>query len=57
MPYFHTKNKTIWSPHNPALEALYNFLEKHRELLEGSSLYENLTEIYENLDEELKEEK
>ncbi|MEK4973284.1 hypothetical protein NSQ89_13055 [Niallia sp. FSL R7-0648] len=56
MPYFYSKNKTIWSPQNPALEALYNFLEKHRELLEGSGLYDNLTEIYESMDEQLREE-
>jgi len=56
MPYFYSKNKTIWSPQNPALEAFYNFLEKHRELLEGSSLYDNLTEIYESMDEQLREE-
>lgn len=62
MPFFHSKdiyyqNKTIWSPETPALVALYNFLEEHRELLEGSRIYQSLTEIYEKMDEELKEEK
>jgi hypothetical protein len=57
MPYFYSENRTVYSPENHLLNELYDFLECHNHLFSGSRLYGQLIEIYENLDEELKEEK
>ncbi|MDE5054867.1 hypothetical protein NDK25_21880 [Niallia taxi] len=56
MPYFEAKKRTVYSPENSKLEILFNFLEKHNQSLSGSDLYNDLVDIYENLDEEMKEE-
>ncbi len=56
MPYFEAKKRTVYSPGNSKLEILFNFLEKHNQSLSGSDLYNDLVDIYETLDEELKEE-
>ncbi|MBT2615298.1 MULTISPECIES: hypothetical protein [unclassified Bacillus (in: firmicutes)] len=55
--YFDTKKSTVFSPANPQLESLYNWLEKHESTLGGSHSYDDLIEIYESLENELKEEK
>lgn len=54
--YFKTKKNTVFSPANPKLEILYNWLEKHESTLGGSHSYNDLIEIYESLESELKEE-
>jgi len=57
VPFFYTEDKTIYSPvNNPALEELYNFLEKHQKLLSGSAFYDQLIAIYQKLDMKSKEE-
>lgn len=54
--FFETKKNTVFSPGNPILENLYNMLEKHEPALGGSHFYEDLIEVYETLDSQLKEE-
>ncbi|WP_340373259.1 hypothetical protein [Peribacillus sp. FSL E2-0218] len=54
--YFETKKNTVFSPANPKLESLYNLLEKHEPALGGSHFYDDLIEIYETLENNLKEE-
>ncbi|WP_157805751.1 hypothetical protein [Bacillus sp. mrc49] len=54
--YFETKKNTVFSPANPKLESLYNWLEKHESTLGGSHSYDDLIEIYETLENNLKEE-
>ncbi|MFI8492192.1 hypothetical protein ACIGC1_04665 [Peribacillus butanolivorans] len=54
--YFETKKNTVFSPANPKLENLYNLLKKHEPTLGGSHFYDDLIEIYESLENELKEE-
>ncbi|MFP3512978.1 hypothetical protein SB775_25900 [Peribacillus sp. SIMBA_075] len=54
--YFETKKNTVFSPANPKLENLYNLIEKHEPAFGGSHFYDDLIEIYESLDNKLKEE-
>jgi hypothetical protein len=54
--YFETKKNTVFSPTNLKLESLYKILEKHEPALGGSHFYDDLIEIYESLENELKEE-
>jgi len=57
MPYFDSKNRTVFSPHNQKLEPFYSFLEQYQKTFSGSNFFEELTDIYEYLDQVLKEEK
>ncbi|GKU81234.1 hypothetical protein [Niallia sp. NCCP-28] len=57
MPFFFTGNKTVYSSENPKLEQFYSFLEKYSSNFSGSKFYEELLNMYQKLDEELKEEK
>ncbi|MFJ7831770.1 hypothetical protein ACIQXU_16285 [Peribacillus sp. NPDC097284] len=54
--YFETKKNTVFSPDNSKLENLYKLLEKHEAALGGSHFYDDLIEVYESLENELKEE-
>lgn len=56
MPFFNAEDKTIYSPVNPELEELYNFLEKHQKLMSGSAFYDQLIAIYQKLDKKSREE-
>lgn len=56
MPYFNSKNRTIFSPRNAALEDFYNLLEKYEPIIGGSRVFEDMVDTYEFLDSTLKEE-
>lgn len=53
--YFETDKKTVWEPENQELKSLYAVLEKHAPSLSGSKLFDELIEVYETLDSDLKE--
>jgi hypothetical protein len=55
MPYFEAKDRTVFSPQNEKLEALYKTLEKHHKSIGGSNLFDDLVETYEYLDFALRE--
>ncbi|MEK4669179.1 hypothetical protein [Niallia sp. FSL R7-0271] len=57
MPYFDAKDRTVFSPVNDKLEPLFKFLEQHQKSLSGSNFYDDLVELYEYLDQVLKEPK
>ncbi|MEK5524114.1 hypothetical protein [Heyndrickxia sp. FSL W8-0423] len=57
MPYFDTKDRTVYSPVNPKLEPLYSFLEQYQKTFSGSNFFEELLDTYEYLDQVFKEEK
>lgn len=57
MPYFDTKERTVFSPRNPKLEPFYSFLEQYQQTLSGSNFFEELIDTYEYLDQVLKEDK
>lgn len=48
--YIDTKNGPVWEPENPANKPLYELLAKHQPILDGSSLFEDLVEVYESLE-------
>ncbi len=54
--YFNTKNGAVFEPKNPMLAGLYKLLEKHEPSLSGSRVFDDLVEVYETLDNDLKEE-
>ncbi|WP_374717916.1 hypothetical protein [Neobacillus sp.] len=53
--YFDTKKGPVYEPENQLLSNLYKVLEKHAPILEGSRLFEDLVEVYEDLEMNLKE--
>lgn len=53
--YFETDKGTVWEPENKELKSLYSVLEKHAPSLSGSRLFDELIEVYETLDSDLKE--
>lgn len=55
--YFNRKKGAIFSPEDSKLVPFYNLLEKHQKSLDGSELYEEMVEIYEGLETDLREEK
>ncbi|WP_445505790.1 hypothetical protein [Niallia sp. 03091] len=55
MPFFESKDRTVYSPVNPVLELLYEFLEKHQKNLSGSNFFDELLDNYEYMDQMLKE--
>lgn len=55
--YFETKKHTIFSPKNPVLDNFYKLLEKYAPVLAGSSIFDDLVEVYEFLDSIFEEEK
>jgi hypothetical protein len=57
MPYFDSKNRTVFSPQKEILEPFYKLLEQYHKVIGGSSLFDDLVETYEYLDFVLKEEK
>lgn len=57
MPWTETKNRTVFSPVNPVLEPLYEFIEKYQANLSGSKFFDELIDNYEYMDQKLKEEK
>jgi hypothetical protein len=56
MPYFDTKNGMVFAPSNPELNGLYLLIKKHYEVLGNSRFYDDLIDVYETLDLDLKEE-
>ena len=57
MPYFESKDRTVFSPQNPKLEPLYKFIEQYQKTFSGSNFYDELIDTYEYLDQVLKEDK
>lgn len=55
--YFNRKKGAIFSPEDSKLMPLYNLLEKYQKSLDGSEFYEEMVEVYESLETDLKEEK
>ncbi|WP_430482778.1 hypothetical protein [Rossellomorea marisflavi] len=56
MSHFDTDKGIVWAPMNPLLESFYNHLAAHQSVLGNSRFYEDLIEIYETLEHDLKEE-
>lgn len=54
--YFDIKGGAVFEPKEPKLLPLYRLLEKHAPALDGSLLFEDLVEVYESLEMDLKEE-
>ncbi|MEK4150022.1 hypothetical protein NST02_23550 [Robertmurraya sp. FSL W8-0741] len=54
---FETKKGIVYEPKNPELKSLYEVLKKNAPVLDGSRVFEELVEVYEALDFDLKEEK
>lgn len=57
MPYVNTKDRTVFSPVNPVLEPLYQFIEQYQKTFSGSNFFDELIENYEYLDQMLAERK
>lgn len=57
MPYFESKDRTVFSPQNDKLLPFYNILKQYHLTIGGSNLFEDLVETYEYLDFVFKEEK
>jgi hypothetical protein len=55
MPYFDSKDRTVFFPQCEKLEPLYKYLEKHHKTIGGSNLFDELVETYEYLDFVLRE--
>lgn len=55
MPYFDSKNRTVFSPQNDKLEPFYKLLEQYQKTLSGSNFFEELLDTYEYLDQVFKE--
>ena len=55
MPYFDSKNRTVFSPQSVVLEPLYKLLEKYQSTLSGSKIFDDMVETYEYLDFVLKD--
>ncbi|MGK4042222.1 hypothetical protein AB0Y20_07950 [Heyndrickxia oleronia] len=56
MPYFESKDRTVFSPQNDKLLPFYNILKQYHLTIGGSNLFEDLVETYEYLDFVFKEE-
>lgn len=50
MPYFDSKERTVFSPQVEILEPFYKVLEQYHKAIGGSDLFEDLVETYEYLD-------
>ncbi|WP_370225254.1 hypothetical protein [Cytobacillus sp.] len=55
--YFNRKKGAIFSPEDEKLLPFYNLLEKYQKSLDGCEFYEEMVEVYESLELDLKEEK
>ncbi|VXC07000.1 conserved hypothetical protein [Bacillus sp. 349Y] len=55
MSHFDTDKGIVWEPMNPLLLSFYNHLAAHQDVLGDSRFYEDLIEIYETLENDLKE--
>ncbi|MDF2791331.1 MAG: hypothetical protein K0S80_4433 [Neobacillus sp.] len=53
---FDTKKGPVYEPDHPALNGMYELLKKHADTLSGSRLYEDLVDVYESINMDLKEE-
>lgn len=51
---FETKNGPVYRPSNQILNSLYEVLKKHAPSLEGSRVFDDLVEVYETLDFDMK---
>ncbi|MED3650636.1 hypothetical protein [Heyndrickxia sporothermodurans] len=54
MPYFDSKDRTVFSPQDDRLEPFYKILEQYHKAIGGSNLFDDLVETYEYLDFVLK---
>jgi hypothetical protein len=54
---FDTKKGSVFEPINPELKSFYEVLKKNAPVLDGSRVFEDLVEVYESLDIDLREEK
>ncbi|WLR53588.1 hypothetical protein LC048_13755 [Mesobacillus subterraneus] len=53
MPYFESKDRTVFSPVDERLQTIYNWLEKHHKTIGGSTLFDEIADELERLDQEL----
>lgn len=51
---FETKKGPVYEPINPELQSLYEVLKKNALVLDGSRVFEDLVEVYETLEMDLK---
>ncbi|MEI5909423.1 hypothetical protein WAK64_20555 [Bacillus spongiae] len=56
-PYFTNKNGMTFEPTHSILQDLYKHIEKYNSVLGGSRFYDDLIDIYETIDFDLKEDK
>lgn len=54
--HFVTKNGSVWEPENQLLKPLYEVLKKNESTLGGSRVFEDLVDVMESLDADLKPE-
>lgn len=54
---FDTPNGPVYEPENPMLRSLYETLKKHAPSLAGSRAFEDLKEVYEALELDMRGEK
>ena len=52
---FDTKKGPVYEPVNPALKGLFEVLKKNAPALDGSRVFEDLVDVYESLNMDLKE--
>jgi hypothetical protein len=50
MPYFETRNHTVFSPGDERFKTFYEILEKYAPVIGDSPLFGDLVDIYETLD-------
>lgn len=55
--YFDTKNGHVYEPDNRVLLSFYETLKKLAPTLNGSPVFDDLVDVYETLDFDLKEDK
>ncbi|RWR06714.1 hypothetical protein QNH23_06280 [Siminovitchia fortis] len=52
--YFYTKNGTVFQPENQILQGFYDLLKHYAPYYEGSPFFNDLIDLYETLDFDLK---
>ena len=53
--YFETSRGPVYEPDNKMLQGLYEVLKKNEPVLGGSRVFEDLVDVFETLDADLKE--
>ncbi len=55
--YIDTKKGLVCEPRAQETQSLYKWLEKYKDALDGSRAYEEMVEVYEALDYDLRQQK